>query len=300
MKRLTLYGLILSLLLCFPSLSKGDIVNFKNYQVGKSAVFTKDFYTIEKNSLVNQIKYTGQRYVSNPANIKGLWVLQAENGSTITDLSGKGHTITLRNTTLQDINASNFSPVFARLSSLTFNTTNVWNTPDHDDFSLTNGTTDLAGTWIWAGKVSDFTNNDFFNKAIAGNYEYQISTDASDILYIRLFNATGSIYIGRYKNSAWTTYENIFITVIITYDGSKASSGIKIYRNGANIDDTDYKAGSYLGMINGTALTASYFTLGAAPLKANLSFQTFIKGEALTPIQITATNKILRQRGGVY
>ncbi len=303
MKRLTLYGLILSLLLCFPSLSKGDIVNFKNYQVGKSAVFTKDFYTIEKNSLANQIKYTGQRYVSNPANIKGLWVLQAENGSTITDLSGKNHTITLRDANLKDINASNFSPVFARLSSLTFDSTHVWDVADSDDFTFIE-----PQAWSTVSLIIpvSVTNKCIFAKRSevtgATQKEYMISFVSGKPYYQQFDDSTGTGIQTRYYNTSLSGDIGTVHTYSTTYSGVNVVTNMKIYRDGTQIDDASTASG-YTAMENKSARLASYYldAAGALGYQASARYMFFmVIAEKLTQPQITAINTILLRRAGVY
>ncbi len=258
------------------------------------------FLPLSEGIIIDQLKTVDTGLVTNPANIKGLWSMNSTGASTtVADWSGNSHTITLRDNTLDPVTASTCSPGFTgHLPYLSFDAVHVWDTPDHTDFSLTDGAgNDIAGTWILAGNISDFTNIALFNKVIAGNFEYEIATDASDILFVRLFNNLGSIYIGRYKNSAWTTYENTFITVIITYDGSEAATGIKIYRNATRVDDTNYNVGVYVGMTNGTASVTSYNAAVTRSIKARLSFQSFIKGEALTTPQVVAVSSLLLNGG---
>jgi len=73
-------------------------------------------------------------------------------------------------------------------------------------------------------------------------------TDAADKLYFELYDASGAINIGRFYNTAITSYEGRWIHVAVTYDGSEASSGIKIYINGTQVDDQDSENGVYVAM----------------------------------------------------
>jgi hypothetical protein len=242
--------------------------------------------------------------VSDISNIKGLWVIDETRAvPTIPDLSGNNHTITLRNGSLAAINASTCTPGFSGFAPfLTHDATHVWNTLDHTDFSLTDGAgTDLAGSIIWAGSVTDMTNSVLFGKDLAGtNREYIVMFLATDKISAWFLKNDGSAYIERLYNTALTAYENTFITIIVTYDGSETTGGIKIYFNGSQIDDTDGIGGTYAGMSNGTGVPASYTSAVATPLKGKTSFQTFIKGEELTSTQVLAIDKSLRQWAGSY
>jgi hypothetical protein len=240
--------------------------------------------------------------VTSPSNIKGMWAFDARQGSIITDLSGNSHNITLRSNALAAIDASACSPgVVGSAPYLTFDATHVWNIPDHNDFSLTDGLgTDIAGTWIWSGAVSDMTNSTLFAKYDTGAAEYIVYFNASDKI-AAILNSTHStlLYIGRLYNTALTTYQNQFITVIVTYDGSEASTGIKIYFLGSRIDDTDFNTGLYIGMENTAATIASYYQTVTAPLKAKVAFQAFIKGEEITQAQVTSISTLLQRYAGV-
>ena len=248
--------------------------------------------------MVNTIK----NIVGNYNNIKGMWCFDKTSGASIYDLSGNDHTITLRKNDLTTIDASTCTPGFSGFAPyLTFDATHVWNTLDHDDFSLTDGAgTDTAGSIIWAGLVTDMTNNTILAKfhTTSNVCEYQFFINNTDKIGISFFKTDNSARIGRYYNTATTSYKNVFITIMATYSGSKLSTGIKIYLNGAQIDDMVNDAVGYTGMSNGTALPASYYGAIANPLKAKASFQSFIKGEALTPAQIKQIDWYLRTWAG--
>jgi len=51
--------------------------------------------------------------------------------------------------------------------------------------------------------------------------------------------------------------------IVATYDGSSSAAGIKIYRDGVRVDDTDYVSGTYVAMENLAAEVAiGYYTFG--------------------------------------
>jgi hypothetical protein len=236
-----------------------------------------------------------------------MWAFDARQGSIITDLSGNGHDITLRSNALAAIDASTCSPgVVGSAPYLTFDATHVWNTPDHNDFSLTDGAgTDIAGTFIFAGSISDMTLSTIFGKyaTIGNNIEYLISVGAADKLIAYFPKNDFTKYIGRSYNTAITSYENTFVTIIVTYDGSEASGGIKIYLQGVRVDNTTNESLVYAGMSNGTALLGSYVTTAGPTigqhLKGKIFFSSFIKGEVLTLAQITSITTLLRRYAGV-
>jgi hypothetical protein len=253
----------------------------------------------------DDIVYAINSIVSNPSNIKGMWFFDVTAGSTIKDRSGNGHDITLRNNSLVAINASTCSPGVSGLSPyLTFDATHVWNAADHDDFSLTDGAgNDIAGSFIFAGNMVDMTGSNLFSKYTTtdNNCEYIIRFGGADKLEAYFGHGDFVKYIGRYYNTALTAYQNTFVTVIVTYDGSEASTGIKIYFLGSQVDDTTGEALAYTGMSNGTSPPTSYYASPALArfLKGKASFQAFIKGEAITQTQVTNWDRLLRSYAGV-
>jgi hypothetical protein len=296
--RKLLLSLLIILTLSLPSFATTVMYGPTNiYSAGGTKM-----YGVDSNSTVVAAVNSS---VSDISNIKGLWVIDETRAvPTIPDLSGNNHTITLRNGSLAAINASTCTPGFSGLAPyLTFDATHVWNTLDHTDFSLTDGAgTDIVGTIIWAGIIPDTTSTSILAKSnSAGNMrEYTIYISAADKIAFTLLSADGTKSIERSYNTALTSYQNIPVVLIFTYDGSKTVAGIKIYLQGNRIDDTDSIVGVYAGMTNGTALFSSYQNAVAGPMKAKLLFQAFIKGEEPTPAQILAIDKALRQWAGSY
>lgn len=296
--RKLLLSLLLIIVIALPSFATTVMYGPTNiYSAGGTKM-----YGVDSNSTVIAAVNSS---VSDISNIKGLWVIDETRAvPTIPDLSGNNHTITLRNGSLAAINASTCTPGFSGLAPyLTFDTTHVWNTPNHADFSLTDGAgTDLAGAIIWAGLVTDMTNCTLGGKfnSVGNNREYVFYFDASDRLTVVFYITDGSKKIGRYYNTSLTAYQNQFVTIILTYDGSETSTGLKLYFLGTQVDDTTNDGLPYTGQTNGTALFAPYYDAVLNPIKAKLSFQAFIKGEELTPAQILAIDKALRQWAGSY
>lgn len=125
---------------------------------------------------------------------------------------------------------------------------------DSTDFSFTDGSgTDKAfsiSTWV---NFDDVTDTRVINKATASNWEWEVYINSSDILYVYCYNPTVTAYIFKYSNAAITSIENTWAHIVVTYDGSEASSGFTLYLNGSAIAATTGSAGSYSGMTNTTS-----------------------------------------------
>ncbi|MFH0874296.1 MAG: LamG domain-containing protein, partial [Candidatus Komeilibacteria bacterium] len=113
---------------------------------------------------------------------------------------------------------------------------------DKDLYTFASGGNDLPfslSAWI---KMTDATTFRAIVKLGATGAEWGLYTSAADRLSTSCYtNLTN--YIGRYYNSTVTSYEGQWIHVASTYDGSKSASGIKVYLNGNQVDNTDYNLG---------------------------------------------------------
>ena len=120
---------------------------------------------------------------------------------------------------------------------------------NHSDYNFGSGGTDSAfsiSAWINMTDATDFI---VVSKDDNVNRQYTIRF-LSDKMHFYLL---GGGYIGRLYNTAITSDQGSWIHVGFTYDGSKSDTGIKIYRNGTRVDDTNYSGGSYGGMSSTTA-----------------------------------------------
>lgn len=124
---------------------------------------------------------------------------------------------------------------------------------DSDNFSFGNGTTDSGfsiSAWI---NMDDATRFRIANKYDnPGDVEYIFTTSGADLLSLNLYDNSSGGYIGRKYNTALTSYQGQWIHVACTYDGTRASSGIKLYLNGVKVDDINNNSGSYTAMENTT------------------------------------------------
>ena len=122
--------------------------------------------------------------------------------------------------------------------------------PDADIFSLGNGSgTDNAFSisgWFNADSIDTFY---IATKDASGAREWAFRTVSSQLHFFTF--GTGGGYIGRKYSSNLSTGQ--WYHAVVTYDGSKASSGIKLYLNGSRVDDADYASGTFTASKNTTA-----------------------------------------------
>lgn len=220
------------------------------------------------------------------ANTVGFWQFDEGSGTTISDKSGNGYTMTF------DANIQTLSPKISgqkQYINLT-NGSHYCDTPDANAFSFGNGSTDSAFTIValvnpantadmWmAGKYSDAGGN---------KREYIFGSDGSSTLLIRLFdNSTGG-YIGRAYSSAITADTGTWHVYAMTYSGSSTAAGCKLYRDGTRVDDFDSNSGSYTAMENLTAKFGTYIISSSTvvPFKGKYGYLAVFSSE-LTAAQI--------------
>lgn len=140
-------------------------------------------------------------------------------------------------------------------TSMGFNgTSSVVTVADNDNLSFTNGTIDMPMSIVAFANMRDATNFWAFAKGVPyTTSEYYFGVNSDDKLIFRQFDASASAYIGRYYNTALTSYEGKNIVVAGTYSGSATNAGSKLYLGGKQVDDTDSNTGSYVAMENLTA-----------------------------------------------
>ena len=118
---------------------------------------------------------------------------------------------------------------------------------DADIFSMGNGLgTDNAfsiSAWFNADNIASFY---FTTKDASGNREWAFRTVSSQLHFFAF--GTGGGYIGRKYSTNLNTGQ--WYHAVVTYDASKASSGIKLYLNGKRVDDADYASGTFTASKN--------------------------------------------------
>lgn len=109
--------------------------------------------------------------------------------------------------------------------------------PDHDDFTPAL-TPFSVSAWVCMHDASSFH---IVSKGVLNtNGEWLFQVDTDDLLRVYFMDeSVATCFIGRVYNTALTGYENSRIQVVITYDGGTLSSGVKIYLNGARVDDAN-------------------------------------------------------------
>ncbi len=122
---------------------------------------------------------------------------------------------------------------------------------DNDDLSFGDGSSDTPfSISVWANLPTVASTN-FIGKGHYGsNYEYNFHIGSDKKFYWLLFDQSATAYIGRIYNTALDAYENEWTHFCGTYDGSGANSGVKLYINGVQVDDTNGGVGSYTAMEN--------------------------------------------------
>jgi hypothetical protein len=165
---------------------------------------------------------------------------------------------------------------------------------DNDRYTFARGGSDLPFTVaFWLRQTSTTGNQWVFTKrGETTQTEYQIVM-VSGAPYINLFSGGGasSYYIG--KGATTGAAANIWQHLVITYSGSKASSGIKWYRNGAPVALAESSNTPYTGMTNGTSqlvLATQSCGLGASSLLGYLE-RVHILDYALSNTEVAALYK---------
>ena len=120
---------------------------------------------------------------------------------------------------------------------------------DADSLSFGNGSSDSPFS-ITAWIKPDTSTGGFriVSKSDTSNAEYVFSTDGSGNLRVWICDSTFSNAIGQKSTGGLTA--DTWQHVAMTYSGSGASSGIKLYINNSAVSLTDSSAGSYTAMEN--------------------------------------------------
>lgn len=119
--------------------------------------------------------------------------------------------------------------------------------PQSTNLDFSNSTNDLkfsCSFWFWK---DDAQVRAVFNKrgGTALTDQYMININSSTI-EVYLYSSSTSAYLCRTYNSGMIN--NTFHHIVVTYDGSGISSGIKIYFNGVERVTVDASVGSYTKM----------------------------------------------------
>jgi len=122
--------------------------------------------------------------------------------------------------------------------------------PDADIFSLGNGSgTDNAFSISGWFNADNINTNFIATKDARSRREWAFRTVTNQLHFFAF--GTGGGYIGRKYSTNLNTGQ--WYHAVVTYDASKASSGIKLYLNGSRVDDADYAGGTYTAAVNSSA-----------------------------------------------
>ncbi|MDC1191198.1 LamG domain-containing protein, partial [Gammaproteobacteria bacterium] len=122
--------------------------------------------------------------------------------------------------------------------------------PDSNDLSFGDGSTDSPfslSAWV---NMNDATTFRIIAKAAAVTREYLFGFNATDKIFFYLYDNDSSVRIGRQTSVAYTSLENEWVFVTATYSGNSSETGISIYINGVQVDDTTSNALTYTAMHN--------------------------------------------------
>jgi len=122
---------------------------------------------------------------------------------------------------------------------------------DHARLSFGNGTTDKPFSIVYWAIMDDATSFRAVQKLIAttsGNAEWSFGGNPSDKLQMFICDDTTAVYILQAADATMTADQGARVCYGVTYSGNKATSGIKLYRNGVSYASTGASAGSYGGM----------------------------------------------------
>ena len=125
---------------------------------------------------------------------------------------------------------------------------------DSDDFSFTDGATDLPFSVSFWANFDTFTNLVFvFSKrSTVSSAEYNIAIDSNSFIMSLASQGGFSSYLNANFPYTPTTGGTTWEHFTVTYDGSETFGGFTMYLNGVSQTLTDGTVGTYLGMANGT------------------------------------------------
>jgi hypothetical protein len=240
--------------------------------------------------------------LTSPANLRRLVFFDARGAeTTLKDKSSNTQNATL------SLAASSLDPATAgRAKILNFNASgDFWDFEDADDLSFGNGTADSAFSIVSCIKPNSVSGQICAKyDDTTGNLkrEYGLMFLSNKIAF-RLYDTSANKTLGRTYNTALTADIGSWHTYISTYNGNSNLTGINVYRDGVNVDDTDSGIGAgYVAMESAGAKVGNYY-LDASSAKISIlpyvgSFIAII-AEELSQTQVTAIDTLLRRYVGV-
>jgi hypothetical protein len=242
--------------------------------------------------------------VTIPANVKGFWIFdQVGAAISIPDKAVIGGAAAHPMTLWQPGSGvpdpmSDFSPGVTGLAShLTITGGDVWYVADSADFTfVAPAKFSLIGLFnLNAANASQY----LIAKMGAGANEWIMYLDASNYLDAQCYHADGSAYIGRSFAASLAADVGTFHSYGMTYGGGTTNASIKLFRDGAQVDDTNTGSGVFTSMADtASGLQPRY---GSAPgSEGNYKVGVIlIMAEELTAVQVARLDAILRGYAGI-
>lgn len=117
---------------------------------------------------------------------------------------------------------------------------------DHDDFTPALTAFSISA-WVYMHDATDFC---IASKGVeATDGEWRLYTNGSDKLFAHFYDESINKYIGRTYDAAALS-ENTWLHIVMTYDGGTTCGGIKLYLNGAKVDDADDESATFIAVEN--------------------------------------------------
>lgn len=142
-------------------------------------------------------------------------------------------------------------PVFADTYSFEYDgVSDYLEIADSDSLSFGNGSSDSPfsiSTWVNMTDASVFR---ILSKYTSSAKEYLLATDSTDKIVFSLYDDSTGGRLSRKYNTALTSLQGQWIHLTATYDGTTNLSGLKIYLNGFQVDDSNNQSGTYDSMEN--------------------------------------------------
>jgi hypothetical protein len=197
-------------------------------------------------------------FVAKLLNIGGdvrlLWLPKSSDTTTTTDASRNARVFTYNES------LASFDTLMESLGTgraVVFNGTDEEaDVPDAANLSFGDGAVDKPFSIVALVNLADATSSAILTKydTTSGQREWIFQIATSDRPTFQVYDDSASARIGR--QDATALGQNAWHILVATYDGSRASTGLRIYLDGARVDDTDNNTGTYVAMENGTEVVA--------------------------------------------
>jgi|GEM_PF-2092735 len=125
-------------------------------------------------------------------------------------------------------------------------------TPATSAFSFTQGGTDQPVTFMGWFYLSSLAGNP---SLFWRNNEYRVQLTSTNLNFYVYSSGGTTIYLGRQAPGGTALYQDQWVHLTATYDGSHTAAGCALYRNGVQVDTTNWVAGTYTGMVGAAAST---------------------------------------------